>query len=48
MNDLIAARMQMAISLGFHIVFACIGMTMPILMAFIEWRLASHGQTGFP
>ncbi len=28
----------MATSLGFHIVFACIGMTMPILMAFSEWR----------
>jgi cytochrome d ubiquinol oxidase subunit I len=38
MNDLIAARLQMAVSLGFHIVFACIGMTMPILMAFSEWK----------
>ena len=38
MDDLLAARMQMAVSLGFHIVFACIGMTMPILMAFSEWK----------
>ncbi|WP_247236184.1 cytochrome ubiquinol oxidase subunit I [Telluribacter sp. SYSU D00476] len=38
MDDLLAARLQMATSLGFHIVFACIGMTMPILMAFSEWR----------
>ncbi|HYF32589.1 MAG TPA: cytochrome ubiquinol oxidase subunit I [Chitinophagaceae bacterium] len=38
MDDLLAARLQMAISLGFHIVFACIGMTMPILMAFSEWK----------
>jgi cytochrome bd ubiquinol oxidase subunit I len=38
MDDLIAARLQMAVSLGFHIVFACIGMTMPILMAFSEWK----------
>jgi len=38
MDDLIAARMQMAVSLGFHIVFACIGMTMPILMAFSQWK----------
>lgn len=30
--------MQMATSLGFHIVFACIGMTMPVLMAFSEWK----------
>jgi len=28
----------MGISLGFHIVFACIGMTMPWLMAIAEWR----------
>jgi cytochrome d ubiquinol oxidase subunit I len=38
MDDVIAARLQMAVSLGFHIVFACIGMTMPILMAFSEWK----------
>jgi len=38
MDDLIAARLQMAISLGFHIIFACIGMTMPVLMAFAEWK----------
>jgi cytochrome d ubiquinol oxidase subunit I len=38
MDDLIAARMQMAVSLGFHIIFACIGMTMPVLMAFSEWK----------
>ncbi len=38
MEDLLAARLQMALSLGFHIVFACIGMTMPILMAFSEWK----------
>lgn len=38
MDDLIAARLQMAVSLGFHIIFACIGMTMPVLMAFSEWK----------
>lgn len=38
MEDLLAARLQMAISLGFHIVFACIGMTMPWLMAAAQWR----------
>jgi cytochrome bd ubiquinol oxidase subunit I len=37
-NDLLAARLQMGISLGFHIVFACIGMTMPWLMAGAQWR----------
>ena len=38
MEDLLAARLQMAVSLGFHIIFACIGMTMPVLMAFSEWK----------
>ena len=38
MDDLLAARLQMGISLGFHIVFACIGMTMPWLMAIAQWR----------
>lgn len=38
MDDLLAARWQMAISLGFHIIFACIGMTMPWLMAAAQWR----------
>ena len=44
MDDLIAARSQMAVSLGFHIVFACIGMTMPILMAFSEWKWLRTGK----
>ena len=38
MDDLFAARLQMALSLGFHIVFACIGMIMPVLMAYTEWK----------
>ena len=33
MNDIIAARSQMALSMIFHIVFSCIGMTMPFFMA---------------
>ncbi|MGF7230796.1 cytochrome ubiquinol oxidase subunit I [Arachidicoccus sp.] len=33
MNDFIAARSQMALSLGFHIIFSCIGMVMPFFMA---------------
>lgn len=37
MEDLLAARIQMAVSLGFHIIFACIGMAMPFMMA------AAHG-----
>lgn len=33
MESLLAARLQMAFSLGFHIIFACIGMVMPFLMS---------------
>jgi cytochrome d ubiquinol oxidase subunit I len=33
MDDFIAARSQMALSLGFHTVFSCIGMVMPFFMA---------------
>lgn len=33
MNDLLAARSTMALSLGFHIAFAAIGMTMPFFMS---------------
>lgn len=32
MDELLAARLQMALSLGFHIVFAAIGIAMPFLM----------------
>src|SRR5258708_6039216 len=37
-NDLFAARLQMAISLGFHIIFAEIGIAMPLVMVTAEWR----------
>lgn len=33
MDDFMAARSQMALSLGFHIIFACVGMVMPFFMA---------------
>ncbi|WP_439585118.1 cytochrome ubiquinol oxidase subunit I [Dyadobacter bucti] len=33
MDDFIAARSQMALSMGFHIIFSCIGMVMPFFMA---------------
>ncbi|TNE91330.1 MAG: cytochrome ubiquinol oxidase subunit I [Deltaproteobacteria bacterium] len=36
MTDLLAARSQMAMSLAFHIVFACAGMGMPLLMVIAE------------
>jgi cytochrome bd ubiquinol oxidase subunit I len=38
MDDLLAARSQMAMSLIFHIVFAAVGIAMPLLMVIAEWR----------
>jgi cytochrome bd ubiquinol oxidase subunit I len=37
-DNFTAARLTMAISLGFHIIFACIGMTMPFLMVISHWK----------
>src|SRR3954467_15725153 len=45
MSDLFAARTQMALSLGFHIVFAEIGIAMPLLMVLAEWRWRRTGDT---
>ena len=41
MTDLFAARSQMALSLGFHILFAVVGIGMPLLMVVAEqrWRV---------
>lgn len=44
MEDLLAARLQMAVSLGFHIIFACIGMAMPFLMAAAEYKWIKTGE----
>ena len=44
MTDLLAARTQMALSLGFHIVFAEIGIAMPVLMVLAEWRWMRTGD----
>ena len=44
MDPLLAARLQMAMSMGFHIIFACIGMTMPVLMAYSEWKWLKTGE----
>lgn len=38
MNDFLAARSQMALSLGFHIIYACIGMVMPFFMAVSHYQ----------
>src|SRR2546425_3228358 len=38
MSDLLAARSQMGISLAFHIIFALVGIGMPVLMVVAERR----------
>ncbi len=47
MNDLLAARYQMAISLIFHIVYAAIGMTMPFFMVVAEYKWLKSGKEVF-
>ena len=44
MSDLLAARSQMAMSLAFHIIFAVIGIAMPVLMVIAEWRWRRSGD----
>src|SRR2546421_1017110 len=44
MSDRLAARSQMAVSLAFHIVFAVIGIAMPLMMVLAErrWQVTGH------
>jgi cytochrome bd ubiquinol oxidase subunit I len=44
MSDLLAARSQMAISLAFHIIFAVVGIGMPVLMVIAERRWQKTGE----
>src|SRR5690242_5418681 len=44
MPDLLAARSQMAMSLGFHIIFAMVGIGMPVLMVVAERRWQRTGD----
>jgi cytochrome bd ubiquinol oxidase subunit I len=47
MNDFIAARSQMALSLAFHIIFSCIGMVMPFFMAVSHYYYLRTGKIIF-
>jgi cytochrome d ubiquinol oxidase subunit I len=47
LTDLFAARSQMAISLGFHIIFAVAGIGMPALMVIAEWRWLKTGDATY-
>jgi cytochrome d ubiquinol oxidase subunit I len=42
MSSLTAARIQMEVSLGFHMIFAAIGMAMPVMMIVAERRWLRH------
>jgi cytochrome bd ubiquinol oxidase subunit I len=43
-ENLYPARMQMALSLGWHIVFSCFGMAFPAIVVFTEWRAHRRGN----
>lgn len=45
--SLLAARSQMAVSLGFHIVFASIGIAMPVMMVIAEWMARRTGDASY-
>ncbi|WP_285705140.1 cytochrome ubiquinol oxidase subunit I [Microtetraspora sp. NBRC 16547] len=42
--DMLAARLQMGLSLGWHIILACLGVGMPGLLLFVEWRAVRTGD----
>ncbi|MGB8932668.1 MAG: cytochrome ubiquinol oxidase subunit I [Anaeromyxobacteraceae bacterium] len=44
MNDLLAARALFGLSLAFHIVFAAVGVAMPLFMVLAEWRWRRRGS----
>jgi len=46
-GDVLFARGQMAYSLGFHMVFAAIGIAMPLLMVMAEWRWRRTGRAQY-
>lgn len=43
-DTLLPARLQMAFTLGFHIILACFGVGLPILMLAAEWRYLRTGE----
>src|SRR5438045_2005138 len=47
MSNLLAARSQMALSLAFHIVFAEVGIAMPLMMTIAEWRWLRTGEAAY-
>jgi cytochrome d ubiquinol oxidase subunit I len=43
-QNLYPARMQMALSLGWHIIFSCFGIAFPLITVFTEWRGHKRGN----
>ncbi|MGZ5316383.1 MAG: cytochrome ubiquinol oxidase subunit I, partial [Solirubrobacterales bacterium] len=43
-SNLLAARYQMAFTLGFHIILACFGVAFPAMMLIAEYRGRKHGD----
>jgi cytochrome d ubiquinol oxidase subunit I len=43
-QNLYPARMQMALSLGWHIIFSCFGVAFPAIVVFTEWRAHKRGN----
>lgn len=46
-TTLFTARMQMAFTLGFHIILACLGVGLPVLMLFAEGRFLRTNDDGW-
>lgn len=47
MNNLLAARSQMGMSLAFHIILAVIGVSLPLMMTIAEWRWRKTGDPAY-
>jgi cytochrome d ubiquinol oxidase subunit I len=43
-QNLFPARMQMAVSLGWHIIFSCLGVAFPTIVVFTEWQAHKRGN----
>ncbi|MEX2204085.1 MAG: cytochrome ubiquinol oxidase subunit I, partial [Actinomycetota bacterium] len=44
LSNLEAGRIQMAVSLGFHIVFASLGIGLPVMLLYAEYRANRDGD----
>ena len=43
-GNLFPARLQLALSLGWHIDFACFGIALPAIVVFAQWRGYRRGN----